>query len=128
MNDREEAAALVTRLSLAEKADFRSEADFRASCQRCRRDPQPGINFKRHPLGGRNIENFSENPLLSGAPAAAMIEGIQSQGAGACVKHFAANDQETRRMAVVRIADERTLRESTCRAFRWPLGRPGRGW
>ena len=77
----------------------------------------PGINIKRHPLCGRNFEYFSEDPHLSGRLAAAMVDGLQSQQVGGCVKHLAANNQETDRMRVSADADERTLREIYFPAF-----------
>ena len=77
----------------------------------------PGLNIKRHPRGGRCFEYFSEDPHLAGTLAAAMVRGIQSQGVAACPKHFAVNNQETFRMVVDAVVDERTLRELYLRAF-----------
>lgn len=77
----------------------------------------PGVNMKRDPLCGRNFEYFSEDPYHAGKMAASYIRGIQSQGIAACVKHFAANNQEERRMSIDTIVDERTLREIYLTAF-----------
>lgn len=71
----------------------------------------PGLNIKRSPLCGRNFEYFSEDPYHAGKMAASYIKGIQSYGISACPKHFAANSQELRRMAMNAVVDERTFRE-----------------
>jgi beta-glucosidase len=77
----------------------------------------PGVNIKRSPLCGRNFEYLSEDPLVSGVLGAAIVEGLQSQGVGASVKHFAVNNQETDRLRVSAEVDERTLREIYLPAF-----------
>jgi beta-glucosidase len=77
----------------------------------------PGANIKRDPRCGRNFEYLSEDPVLSGDLAAALIRGIQSQGVGASLKHFAVNNQESDRMRVSAEVDERALREIYLASF-----------
>nr|WP_246336377.1 glycoside hydrolase family 3 C-terminal domain-containing protein [Flexivirga oryzae] len=77
----------------------------------------PGINIKRTPLCGRNFEYYSEDPHLAGELGVAHVDGQQGAGVGASVKHFAANNQETERMRVDVIVDDRTLREIYLPAF-----------
>ena len=87
----------------------------------------PGINMKRSPLGGRNFEYFSEDPVLAGRLAAAYIEGVQSQGVGTSLKHYAVNNQEFERMATSSNVDERTLHEIYLPAFEIAV-REGKPW
>jgi beta-glucosidase len=77
----------------------------------------PGVNIKRSPLCGRNFEYFSEDPYLAGELAAGIVDGIQAQGVGTSLKHFAANNQEHDRLRVDALVDERTLREIYLPAF-----------
>ncbi|MFW9842378.1 MAG: beta-glucosidase [Candidatus Thorarchaeota archaeon] len=78
----------------------------------------PGINICRTPLNGRTFEYFSEDPYLTKELAIPLIKGVQSQRIGACMKHYAANNQEINRMTLSAEIDERTLNEVYLRAFR----------
>ncbi|MGI6591090.1 MAG: glycoside hydrolase family 3 C-terminal domain-containing protein [Eggerthellaceae bacterium] len=87
----------------------------------------PGVNMKRDPRCGRNFEYFSEDPYLAGALAAAYIRGVQGQGVGTSLKHFAVNTQERKRMIADSIVDERALHELYLPAFEIAI-REGHPW
>ncbi|KAF9871965.1 hypothetical protein CkaCkLH20_10597 [Colletotrichum karsti] len=81
----------------------------------------PTMNISRSPFGGRNFENFGEDPYLTGTMAGAYIRGVQSEGVGACMKHYVANDMETRHFNMDEQIDERTLREIYLKPFEMVL-------
>jgi beta-glucosidase len=85
----------------------------------------PTMNMSRSPLGGRNFENFGEDPCLTGTLATGIVRGIQSQGVGACLKHYVGNEQESRRFNIDEEIDERTLREVYLRPFQQAVAQAG---
>lgn len=88
---------------------------------------RPGVNIKRSPLCGRNFEYYSEDPVVSGELGAAFIQGVQSEGTAACLKHYAVNSQEFERMTTNAVVSERALREIYLRPFEIAI-REGKPW
>jgi len=83
----------------------------------------PTVNIHRSPIAGRNFECFSEDPYLTGQMASAYIHGLQSQGVGACIKHFVCNDQEFERQSISSEVQERPLHEIYLEPFRTALNK-----
>ena len=81
----------------------------------------PGVNIHRNPMAGRNFEYFSEDPVISGKMASAIISGCASQGLVTTIKHFVLNDQESNRAGIYTWADEQTMREIYLKAFEIPI-------
>ena len=112
-----------TALASTWNTDLMHQFGQEVGVQACLKDVQvvigPNINMHRDPRGGRNFETFSEDPLLTGKLASAIVTGVQESGVGACVKHFVANESETSRKSynVAESADGRTMREIYMRAF-----------
>ena len=108
---------LVERVGALLGAETRTKA--------CRVLLAPTVNLHRSPLGGRNFESYSEDPLLAGRLGAAFVRGAQAEGVACTVKHFAGNESEVDRMVADTVIDERTLREVYLRPVR---ARRPRGW
>ena len=88
-----------------------------AKCENVQIVLGPAVNIKRSPLCGRNFEYFSEDPYLTGIMASEYVKGLQNNNVGACVKHFAVNNQENRRRTINVVVDEKALREIYLKVF-----------
>ena len=92
---------------------------YEAECENINIVLGPAINIKRSPLCGRNFEYFSEDPYLTSVMANQYVKGLQENKVGACLKHFAVNNQENRRRTIDALVDKRTLREIYLKAFEY---------